>query len=93
MSSRLRNQGMGLAALSYGGWLYSLYLWATEPERPSTKIAVLMGFMAFGMAPWVAPIGDWSGARGLRLVSGLIGLIAFIGLAHLIYAAEGTGQG
>jgi hypothetical protein len=56
-------------------WLYTFSAWRDYPQGAATTIHCLIGFMALGLAPWIAPSVQWS--RFLRATGALMALIAF----------------
>jgi hypothetical protein len=56
-------------------WLYTFAAWRDYPQGAATTIHCLMGFVALGLAPWIAP--SVQGSRFLRVVGALVAFIAF----------------
>ena len=71
-----------LAAGLVVAWLYVFVAWRGYPQGAATTIQCLVGFMALGLAPWIAPSMRWS--KLLRAAGMLMAFVAF-GLALLLY--------
>jgi hypothetical protein len=70
-----------LASGLVGAWIYAFMAWHNYPKGASTTMCCLLGFVALGLAPWIAPSLQWS--RFLRVVGSIIAFIAFA-LAFLL---------
>ena len=71
-----------LAAGVVGAWLYAFVAWRAYPEGAATTIQCLIGFIALGLAPRIAPTVRWS--RLLRAAGAILALVA-LGLALTLY--------
>jgi len=71
-----------LAGGLVGAWLYAFVAWRDYPQGAATTIRCLIGFMALGLVPWIAPSVQWS--RFLRAAGALMAFIAFA-LAFVLY--------
>jgi ACR3 family arsenite efflux pump ArsB len=71
-----------LGAGLVGAWLYVFVAWRNYPQGAATTIQCLIGFIALGLAPWIAPSVQWS--RLLRAAGALMAFVAFA-LALVLY--------
>jgi len=62
-----------LAAGLVVAWLYVFVAWRGYPQ--GATIQCLVGFIALGLAPWIAPSVQWS--KLLRAVGAVTAFIAF----------------
>jgi hypothetical protein len=64
-----------LASGLIGAWLYAFVAWRGYPNGAAATHYCLLGFVALGLAPWVAPLVQWS--RFLRAAGAIVAFIAF----------------
>ena len=73
-----------LAGGLVGAWLYAFAVWRDHPLGAAMTIRCLIGFVALGLAPLIAP--SIKGSRFLRVAGAFLALIAFA-LALSLYLA------
>ena len=69
-----------LAAGLVVAWLYVFVAWRGYPQGAATTIQCLVGFIALGLAPWIAPSVQWS-----KLLRAAGAVAAFIAFALLVW--------
>jgi len=65
-----------LAGGLVGAWLYAFAAWRDYPKGAATTMYCLLGFMALGVAPWIAPSVRWS-----MILRGAGAMMAFVAFA------------
>ena len=69
-----------LAAGLVVAWLCVFVAWRGYPQGAATTIQCLVGFMALGLAPWIAPSMQWS-----KLLRAAGAVTAFVAFALLVW--------
>jgi hypothetical protein len=78
----------GLIVIALVGlWLYGLIAWSDHPNGATATMKGLMGFMALGLAPWIARPAQ--GVTFFRIIGAVTTLVAFGLVLWLSLALQG----